>query len=800
MGERGVSVLVGFILLMMILMLLLSVIQSVGVPKICEKYEAKAMNSYLEAFSKLSSELAGGESATLTLESVYYPNYLFLLTPSPSSFNLVTKNETISISFQAVLPNGSVQSFELQVPSKLIVLTPGFYYYPSNELIFENTAVFRKVNSKMIVVSQQKMVGAGVTVVGITGKDISISSSSPQSFYFSLLSSGSVDVKNVTLTFDSVNPDYWKEVGATVNGDKVTFKLNNTVLYFRIYGLETQKLFGVKENFGGRVLMLENSKISITKGQTVELGIKVVNDYFQPIAGVNVSVKSNVGSVSISKLKTGANGIAKVSVTAEYSGDVTFTTPYGKATYHITVTSIPLPSGSGPFSVEWVNKSELDSYYGNVWNASKDVEKTLKVSVNYNGEPVNGVNVNFVSTNTSVVYVPTQNTTVNGYAEVNAVAENNGSTTLIAYVAGSYDTLNLSVIGVSWWNSNWKYRIPIIIHSEYNLNNYQILIKLGSNFDWKNVSTNGADIRFVENNMPLPYYIEKWNYGSEALIWVNVTKIKRGKTTIYMYFGNPNASSESNPYKVFNFYDNFSTNPLNRWIVFKHENYRSEFYWNKNNKDLYLTKNYFSLGCCAFMKYKGSLRDGFAISFDFKIGGSLWTSGADGLAFFFYKDIAPYEKYGRCSDGGSLALAAFNLKNHKEVQAMGYDVEFDCYDNGKYDPSGDHIAITETFSGKDVAFNKHWQYYNTRSIENNRWHEVTIYFCTLTNHIVVYYDGSRVLDLKGKPFSEYGYRFNGFGFSAATGGAVNNHIIRNVVLRKYIEPTPTITFGNEEKY
>ncbi len=591
MREKGVSVLVGFILLMMILMLFLSVIQSVGVPKICEKYEAETMNSYLESFSKLSSELVRGESATLMLEGVYYPNYLFLLTPSPSSFSLVTKNESIYVSFQALLPNGSVQNFEVEVPSKLIVLTPGFYYYPSNKLIFENTAVFRKVSSKMIVVSQQKMVGAGVTVVGITGKDISISSSSPQSFYFSLLSSGNIDVKNVTLTFNSVNPDYWREVGAIVNGSRVTFKLNNTVLYFRIYGLEYPKNFGVKENFGGRIFMLKNSKVSITAGQTVELGIEVVNDYFQPIAGVNVSVDATGGKVSLKELKTNVNGIAEVSFTAKTAGVyyVTFTTPYGKATYQVTVTAVSLPFGRGPFNVRWVNKSELDSYYGNVWNASKDVEKTLEVSVSYNGEPVNGVNVNFVSTNTSVVSVPAQNTTVNGYAEVNAIAENNGSSTLIAYVAGSYDTLNLSVIGVpsnpilrSWWNFNWKYRVPINItySGTTTLYDYQIEVVLDSNFNWNHVSSDAKDIRFVDsNNQLLPYWIEYWNYSQkEAIIWVKLSEIKPGTTTIYMYYGNSNANGEGwhinpdgggwyagNGSSVFLFFDDFQSNDLGKY-------------------------------------------------------------------------------------------------------------------------------------------------------------------------------------------------------------------------------------------
>ncbi len=573
MNDKGVSVLVGFILLMMISMLFLSVVQTFEVPKVCEKIEANAMKDYISEFSKLASNLVTGSSFELQLTPVSYPNYLFLMTPPPASYSVVARNDNITISFEAVLPNGSTENVTLTVPSKRIVLTPGFYYYPKNELIYENTAVFRKIreNSYLPVV-QQKMFSGNVNIVGIEGKDFSVSSSSPSTIPFTLESSGSVSVKKARITFSSVYPEYWTKFGGNVSGDKVSFNVSSTVIHFEIYSVG----YSSKHNREGRVFMLESHTLSVTQGETLSLGILVTDKYFQPLPGVNVkvSVSSPAGKVSATALQTGYDGKAIVQFTGVAVGvcDVTFQTPYGNATYTITVKGVALPSGTGPFTVRWIDKTLLDSDYGNVWNATLEgYTKVLSVSVSYAGQPVKGVTVNFVSTNDSVVRLGSSSNTTdsNGITSTEAYAVNNGTATLIAYTAGSYDTLNLTLVGVpsnpllrNWWNLGWKHRIPINITytGTTTLTGYQIEVILNSSFDWNNVSSNAADIRFTDSNGNLlPYWIEYWDYGSKAVIWVNVSKIKPGTTTIYMYFDNPNANSASNGKATFVFFDNFST-------------------------------------------------------------------------------------------------------------------------------------------------------------------------------------------------------------------------------------------------
>ena len=129
------------------------------------------------------------------------------------------------------------------------------------------------------------------------------------------------------------------------------------------------------------------------------------------------------------------------------------------------------------------------------------------------------------------------------------------------------------------WLYDWDYRQPInISNTAGDLTNYQVRIDLnstniGSNFNWSN---DGKDIRFTnsEENL-LNYYIKKWDSsGQTAIIWVNVTSLPNNtNTTIYMYYGNPSATSESDAEAVFDFFDDFEDGILDGW------NFEGEYNW-----------------------------------------------------------------------------------------------------------------------------------------------------------------------------------------------------------------------------
>jgi len=127
-------------------------------------------------------------------------------------------------------------------------------------------------------------------------------------------------------------------------------------------------------------------------------------------------------------------------------------------------------------------------------------------------------------------------------------------TTILVFLSARSTT---STDGGDWWNTSWKFRQAITIYNTAgDLTNYQLKLILnasnvGPNFNWTN---NGKDIRFVNaSNNELNYWIEYWNSSSKiAYVWVNVTYLPNNtNTTIYMYYGNPNAISKSDDTKVF---------------------------------------------------------------------------------------------------------------------------------------------------------------------------------------------------------------------------------------------------------
>ena len=86
MNDRGVTVLLGFILLMMISITFLSVVQTYYVPSILKDRELKHNDEILSSLIDLTSALTKERPNVIELNlGVAYPKYLFLMTPSTGS-------------------------------------------------------------------------------------------------------------------------------------------------------------------------------------------------------------------------------------------------------------------------------------------------------------------------------------------------------------------------------------------------------------------------------------------------------------------------------------------------------------------------------------------------------------------------------------------------------------------------------------------------------------------------------------------------------------------------------------------
>lgn len=115
---------------------------------------------------------------------------------------------------------------------------------------------------------------------------------------------------------------------------------------------------------------------------------------------------------------------------------------------------------------------------------------------------------------------------------------------------------NPTISSLSWnEEKSWKYKKPITItNTEATpLTNHQVLITLTtSNFNYSKANADGSDIRFLSNSIQLSYWIETWNPAGESKIWVKIPYIAPSSSeTIYIYYSNPSASSTSDESIIF---------------------------------------------------------------------------------------------------------------------------------------------------------------------------------------------------------------------------------------------------------
>jgi len=124
--------------------------------------------------------------------------------------------------------------------------------------------------------------------------------------------------------------------------------------------------------------------------------------------------------------------------------------------------------------------------------------------------------------------------------------------------------------------SDWNYQLPLYIvnNNSYGILNYdaKIVVNTKKYILSGMMRTDCGDVRFSdEKGNSLPYWIQPNTCNTnETIIWVKVPYIPPNSTTmIYMYYGNPSATSESNANEVFLFFDDFSGTSLNtkRWSI-----------------------------------------------------------------------------------------------------------------------------------------------------------------------------------------------------------------------------------------
>lgn len=514
-NEKGVSPLLGFILMLMILMISISALQTQHVPDVCKEIEADHMEQITSQLMELKS-ITSTKNIKIDM-GVDYPEYLFLITPKSTATAMNVKEFNVSVEYTEILANGSKVEREENFTSSRIEISPNYLFYPKDELILENTAVLKRAGGNYISISDQSSFKNEVNFMLLNATFNSVSStqsltvvSVPQS------SGGRVMAENLSISFESVFPQYWEGIedyNVTVNGervtvreeDKVAFSLDEVMLY-----TGNERSVDLRPSRMVKINSLDT--FSLKEGESVKMGVKIIDKHNNPVEGVNVnaSASSSIGETSPSNLYTDSDGEVYTTFSAQNVGvgTVTFNCSELKnnVSYNVSITTISGGSSSLSISLSSEPAATVDGYSS----------KIIKAYVTSEGNPLPGYNVVFASTSTDANFNSTEvKTSQSGYASA-TISQSEVDANwykVYGYAGSAIDSLdvllNTSWIGevkiISNVKDSWEtvnlansYGNPVVVCT-YNLkkdNNNEALVRID------NIQSQSFDVKIQnpENN------------------------------------------------------------------------------------------------------------------------------------------------------------------------------------------------------------------------------------------------------------------------------------------------------------
>jgi hypothetical protein len=140
----------------------------------------------------------------------------------------------------------------------------------------------------------------------------------------------------------------------------------------------------------------------------------------------------------------------------------------------------------------------------------------------------------------------------------------------ILAVGAIFIILAISALSGGWYRYGWNSRRAITIN---NLNGDDVLINFQVGIQvpcYPFMQDDFDDIRFTtaDGCTEIPYWIEEYTTGQEAMVWIRVPHIPaHGTTRIYLYYNNLNAVGASNGVAVFEYFDDFNDQDISDWTV-----------------------------------------------------------------------------------------------------------------------------------------------------------------------------------------------------------------------------------------
>jgi len=257
------------------------------------------------------------------------------------------------------------------------------------------------------------------------------------------------------------------------------------------------------------------------------------------------------------------------------------------------------------------------------------------------------------------------------------------------------------------WLGSWSYRKKITItnSSSSDVTDYQVDIVLdSSNFDFSKANSDGSDIRFTSDDgqTPLSYWIESWDSAnSKAKVWVKVPSIPANSSVdIYMYYGKPSATDESNMADVFIAGCNFDDGTLCGFEdISQSGSYvtvSSDYSISPPNS---LIGNSVATNTRAIAKRPFSVSGDFRYSYWFRPGTNTYIVIKDSADNTLIQGVQAIDGYLKYRDGGTLkSIQTISWYTWYKIEIRAYTSthKFDVYVNDELKVSGASWTNTGT--------------------------------------------------------------------------------------------------------
>lgn len=111
----------------------------------------------------------------------------------------------------------------------------------------------------------------------------------------------------------------------------------------------------------------------------------------------------------------------------------------------------------------------------------------------------------------------------------------------------------------AWWDNDWTIKKEIKIQENSGNDYINYTVNMTVTYD-ANMQGDFDDLRFLDSTESdeLEYWIEEFTDSTSAIVWVKIPTMSAGlNSTIYMYYGNPTATNNSDYKEAHLFADNF---------------------------------------------------------------------------------------------------------------------------------------------------------------------------------------------------------------------------------------------------